>query len=433
MVKRQESSALAILEYSFKSGFCLGAFICATMMNLACIKSQNHIGSESFFIKKASGKNPKSKIETFPYKSGTGQENPPAPVNGKMTLPPADFGKSKTVSHNTEMLEEQFPAISVALREVKKDPANPENHFRLAQLYHLFRVYDLALEEYKWAMDLDPDNPTYYECLGRLWRDSGAFESGIDSVQKALQLDKDSVEGWNTLGTIYDRLGDHGQAQQAYSRALSINPRLDYINNNLCSSFLETGEYQRAVPYCEEAVQINPGFSAAQNNLGIVYGMRGDSSKAYEAFLRAGDEASDHNNLGWVLLQKSDLKAASEQFILAAKLRPNYRLASKNYYLTQSLIFKRDGKIAGKYVGESQSRLVIDKGITDPPLILVDSVDRLKLNLKMLPTALDYQNVISLLCGSQEELKTLAVSSDINSRIVVGDDFLKRQIILKQN
>ena len=76
------------------------------------------------------------------------------------------------------------------------------------------------------------------------------------------------------------------------------------MQNNLCSSLLETGEYMRALPYCEQAVQLNPGFSTAQNNLGIVYGMLGDSSNAYEAFLKASDAASAHNNLGWVLLQK---------------------------------------------------------------------------------------------------------------------------------
>jgi len=433
LVNGQESGALAILKRGFKKSFWLAVFVCATVMNLACIKSQNHIGSESFFLKKASGKNRISKAETFPSMSRTRQEDLSAPAHEKMPSQPTDFGSSKTTSHNTEKLEEQFPEVSDALLKVKKDPANPENHFRLAQRYHLCKVYDLALEEYQWASQLDPDNPAYYESLGRLWRDSGAFQNGIVTVQKALHLDKDNVESWNTLGTIYDCMGDHGQAQQAYSKAISINPSLDYLHNNLCSSFLETGEYIKAVPHCRQAVQLNPGLFVAQNNLGIVYGMLGDSSKAYEAFLRAGDEASAHNNLGCVLLQKSDLKAASEEFRQAAKLRPNYRIASKNYYLTKGLIFKRDGRTAGKCDGDSQSQPMNDAGVSGSGQFPIALLDCLKLNLNVLRTALDHQYIISLLCRSEEELKTSEVSSDMDSRIVVGDQFLKRQAILTRN
>jgi len=433
MVRWLKSGTSTILKHNLRKGFWLGAFTFATMMNLACTKSQTHIGSESFFITKATSKKPNSNFETFPYKSGTEQQEPSPSATRKMPSQPTDFAKSKTTSLNTEKLEEQFPEVAEALQVAKKDPANPENHFRLAQLYHLCRVYDLALGEYQWASDLDPDNPAYFESLGRLWRDSGVYQNGIDSVQKALQLDKDNVEGWNTLGSIYDLLGDHAQAQQAYSRALSINPSLDYVQNNLCSSLLETGEYLRALPYCEQAVQLNPGFSTAQNNLGIVYGMLGDMSKAYEAFRKASDEASAHNNLGWVLLQKSDLKAASDQFKLASRLKPNYRIASKNYYWTQSLIFKRDGKAASKSEGDDQIRATNGKGSSGPDLDPLDSVNHMKFDLKLIPTFFDYQSIIALLYGNQEFLKTTEISSDTDRRIVLRDDILTRQTILERN
>ncbi len=396
MVKWQKSGPSIILKHNFRKWFWLGAFVCATELNLACVKSQNHLGSESIFITKASSKKPNSKIETFPNKSGTEKQDSSVPFTRKMPSQPSDFGKSKTTSQNTEKLEEQFPEVSEALLAAKKDPANPENHFRLAQLYHHCRVYDMALGEYQWASDLDPGNPVYFESLGRLWRDSGVYQNGLDSVQKALQLDEDNVEAWNTLGSIYDLLGGHAQAQQAYSRALLINPHLDYVQNNLCSSLLETGEYMRAVPYCEQAVQLNPRFSTAQNNLGIVYGMLGDTSRAYDVFLKASDEASAHNNLGWVLLQKSDLKAARDEFKVATKLKPNYRIASKNYNLTQSLIFKRDGKAANKSEGNDQIHTTNGKSSLGSDLDPLDSVNQMKFDLKLIPTPLDYQGIIAL-------------------------------------
>ena len=259
------------------------------------------------------------------------------------------------------------------------------------------------------------------------------FRSGIDSVQKALQLDPDNLEGWNTLGTLYDRMRDHQQAQQAYSHALSINSDLDYVHNNLCSSFLEVGDYSKAFPHCEQAVKLNSSFPAAQNNLGIVYGMLGNESKAYEAFFKVGDEASAHNNLGWVMLQKSDLEGASEQFRLAAKLKPNYGLARRNYFLAKSLIFKRDGRARGKHIGDSQSALAYEGAVSITAQAALGPIEYIQLDMKLLPTALEYESLVSLLCGSQDLLKIKEISSDMESRIVMGDDILKRQAILKRN
>jgi hypothetical protein len=127
------------------------------------------------------------------------------------------------------------------------------------------------------------------------------------------------------------------------------------------------------------------------------------------------------------------LKAASDQFKLAAKLKPNYRIASKNYYLTQSLINKRDGKTAGKSEGDGQIHITTGKSSSGPDLDPLDSANHMKFDLKLVPTPLDYQGIIALLYGNQELLKTTEISSDMDKRIVLGDDILARQTILKRN
>ena len=356
------------------------------------MKSQGHVGSESFFIRKATSKKPNSKVDAYPFLSKNGQPSLSPSAVHQAPSKPSDFATKKTESRNAEILEEQFPEVFDAQQEMKKDPSNPVKHFILAQMYHSCRVYDLALEEYQKALELDHDNPGYHEGLARLWRDSGDFKNSIDSVHRAVQLDENNVEAWNTLGTVCDRLGKHIQAQHAYSRALSISPQLDYVHNNACSSFIRVEEYSKALPHCEQAVQLNPNFAVAQNNLGIVYGMLGDVAKAYEAFLRVSDEASAHNNVGWVLMRKSKLEEASEQFKIAAKLKPFYRLASQNYYLAESLRFKINGRAVGISSVDMKSR-------TQPKLA---TLDQLSLDLKLLPTALEHESVISILRGGRE-------------------------------
>ncbi|MFN8008937.1 MAG: tetratricopeptide repeat protein [Terriglobia bacterium] len=433
MIKELGSGNWEFLRDRLIRALGLGSLACAVLTGSGCMKSQTRIGSESLLINKSTNKSSKSAADPYPFLNTTGETAVSGSHSENAVVPPADFSKKKTESTNTEILEDQFPEIADGLKDVKLDPDNPQKHLRLGQLYHRVRVYDRALEEYELASALDPDNPIYYETIGRLLRDAGEYQRGIEPTLKALKLDPNSLDSWNTLGTIYDRMGERGKAQQAYSQALSINPDLDFVHNNLCSSFLQVGEYSRALPYCEQAVTLNPTLSAAQNNLGITQGMLGNTLEAYEAFRKAGDEASAHNNLGWVLLQKGNLEMAGEQFKLAARLKPNYRLAGQNYNLTKNMIFMRDRRARNHNTLGTETSLCDQSSDPTEGYSAIGVIPDLPIALNLLPTALDFAVEVSGLFVGQDGLKIEEISSDMSNRFVGEDDILKRHSILKRN
>ena len=258
----------------------------------------------------------------------------------------------KTSVNNVDVLEQKDPFVASLIQKTQQTPDDPRNHFELASVYQHLRIFDKALSEYEKAIEFDPENPRLYEAVGLLWKDWRMPVTAIPYLERALELSPSCPETWNTLGTVYDQLGRFSEAQRCYLKALVLNPQLDFVQSNLCFSYLQMGEMRAAVGHCEMAVQLNPDLVEAHSNLGVAYGMADDLARAIEQFMLIGDEAEAHNKLGVLLLKKAQSVAALEQFKVALKLKPFYKVAAQNYNSTRSLVFP--GRLVGE---ESKQRL----------------------------------------------------------------------------
>jgi tetratricopeptide (TPR) repeat protein len=301
------------------------------LLNSACTKGVRRVSNDNFYIIKAT--------------NGVRAKKPapPATPHEDASSKNERFQRSKALNAktsiaNADVLEQKHPVVASLIEKIEHNPNDPQNHYELALVYHRLRVFDKALSEYEKAIQSYPENPAFYEGVGRLWRDWDTPASGIGHLQKALELRPSFAEAWNTLGTIYDQLRNFSEAQSCYLKALALDSHLDFVHSNLCFSYLQTGEVKAAVYHGERAIQLNPSLIQARNNLGIAYGMGDDFARAIEQFKQIGDEAEAHNKLGVLLLKKERNIAAMEEFKLAVKLKPFYKVAAQNYNTARSLI-----------------------------------------------------------------------------------------------
>jgi tetratricopeptide (TPR) repeat protein len=158
--------------------------------------------------------------------------------------------KSKTSLNNVEYWEDQHPEIAAMTKE-SKNALEAEPHFRLAEYYMRYQIFDKAYDEYWKAIEMDSSNEAYWDGVGRLYREWGHPQLGIAILHQALQRKPESATTWNTLGTLYDKLGDGEQARQCYLKALALNPELDFVQSNLCYNYLQEGKLDQAISYGE--------------------------------------------------------------------------------------------------------------------------------------------------------------------------------------
>jgi len=122
------------------------------------------------------------------------------------------------------------------------------------------------------------------------------------------------------------RDGKPAEAIALMREALRLDPEMPAARYHLAAALRDTGDFAGAEAELREAVRRSPNFGPAHNFLGILLFKRGDGAGA-AAELRASvqlqpNDAAVHFNLAQVL-EKSDPKAALEEYRIASTLAPD--------------------------------------------------------------------------------------------------------------
>ena len=118
------------------------------------------------------------------------------------------------------------------------DPENPDNYFRLAQLYEEAGLFEDAESIYQAVQSFRSDDPLVYLQLAGFYNRAGEFELTIDALEQRAQIEPDNPEAFYTISTFYwekafrdfritqDQKDDYIMAGlEASDRALALNPR----------------------------------------------------------------------------------------------------------------------------------------------------------------------------------------------------------------
>jgi Flp pilus assembly protein TadD len=145
----------------------------------------------------------------------------------------------------------------------------------------------------------------------------GNKEAARTAALQAVQLDETLLAAWGVLGVLQDQDGNYGEAQDIYTRALEQRPGDPTFLNNLGLSYLRSGEPKRAEEAFRQGLLRAPDDVSLHSGLGIALSDQGKHEEAFEHFLKAGDEQTAHNNLGYLHYLKGNYDAALEEYELA--------------------------------------------------------------------------------------------------------------------
>jgi protein O-mannosyl-transferase len=114
-----------------------------------------------------------------------------------------------------------------------------------------------------------------------------------------------------------------------FSHALQVTNHNGVAEDNLGVALMEMGRPDLALPHFEAAAEYIPQLSTAHYNLAVLAQQQNHADIArreYELTLQysadATEEVQSHNNLGFLLLDSNDAKAAVEQFSAALEINP---------------------------------------------------------------------------------------------------------------
>lgn len=111
--------------------------------------------------------------------------------------------------------------------ETNQQARNISYWFELGSYYFRNRMYDVAEDAYRIAIELEPDNAWAYYNLGKAYSFVGLYGEAVPLYEKSIQLftnKQDKAQTWNQLGNVYRRMNEHSLAVAAYERARILMP-----------------------------------------------------------------------------------------------------------------------------------------------------------------------------------------------------------------
>jgi serine/threonine-protein kinase len=164
-----------------------------------------------------------------------------------------------------------------AVRALDTDPVSVLLNIHLGEHYHLARQYDLAIEQYRKALELNPNHPNARPLLALVYEAKGMYPEAIAELVKAESFWVGTSRVKGPLGRVYGLAGRRAEAQGVLQELLRDRAGSKYIAaDDIAAVYIGLGETDRAFSWlqqaCEERatalvnVKVEPAFD----------GLRGD-------------------------------------------------------------------------------------------------------------------------------------------------------------
>lgn len=177
-----------------------------------------------------------------------------------------------------------------------QDPLSAREHFTLGSIYEKRGESELALREYKMALNKDSHFLPAMTSLGELSYGMGQYGQAERYYRKAIEMSPRNGDLYNNLSWVYLSQGKKlKEAESLILRAMELTPEhKGYYLDTLGAIYLKQHRYREAIGVLETAVSL---FDETQSDLlgqvylhlGTAYDRIGEGSKAEEAFKKAKD------------------------------------------------------------------------------------------------------------------------------------------------
>jgi tetratricopeptide (TPR) repeat protein len=183
-----------------------------------------------------------------------------------------------------------------ALKGREEDPLSAREHFTLGSIYEKRGESELALREYKTALQKDSQFLPAMTRLGELSYVMGHYDQAESYYRKAIKLAPRNGDLYNNLCWVYLSQGKKlKKAERLIMVAMEVNPEHEgYYLDTLGAIYLQQHRCREAIEVLEVAAsffdETQPDLlGQVYRHLGLAYDGIGERSKAEEALKKARD------------------------------------------------------------------------------------------------------------------------------------------------
>jgi tetratricopeptide (TPR) repeat protein len=217
-------------------------------------------------------------------------------------------------------------AVDISTEAIAADAKDPNNNYRLAQIYiQQWRLRE-AQQQLDNAISVDPQNAKFYRARAAVKRFRGVINEAILDQQKAVDLGQDKAFELVELSAMNALAGNKNRAADNLQEALKLEPDNQSAHDKLVALLEEEGRSDELVIEYKRALAKKPKDERLHLSLGRAYVKLDKLSDAKAQFVEAQNlDQSDpepHRQMGALYLKEKNFEKAAKEFTFVLNINP---------------------------------------------------------------------------------------------------------------
>ena len=196
--------------------------------------------------------------------------------------------------------------------------------FNLAAAYQGIKLYEKAIDAYKYVLVIDEKFDYAYRNMGDAYIRLRKYKEAIEVLEKVLELSRPEDVIFEAIGHCYDRVKNYAQARFYYRKASHLNQSDGKLYYKIALTYINEEQWAHAIKQLDAAMQLHrphPDYNLAMGECKMHLGEIKEAIQYFSVVVRS----RPRNVAGWDALIRCLYKAgfyeeAAEQIRAALKL-----------------------------------------------------------------------------------------------------------------
>jgi len=136
-------------------------------------------------------------------------------------------------------------------------PYNELAWFNLAAAYQGLKLYEKAIDAYKYAIAIEEKFDYAYRNMGDAYIRLRKYKLAIEALEKVTELSKPEVVIYEAIGHCYDRLKNFAEARFYYRKASHLNQEDSKLFYKIACTYYNEGQWESCIKQLDHAIRLH--------------------------------------------------------------------------------------------------------------------------------------------------------------------------------
>ncbi|MFV0605101.1 MAG: tetratricopeptide repeat protein [Niabella sp.] len=292
----------------------------------------------------------------------------------------------------TDFTGRNAESIELHLKIIDENPYSELAWFNLGAAYQGIKLYEKAIDAYKYAIAIDEKFDFAYRNMGDAYIRLRKYKDAIENLEKVLEFSKPEDVLYEAIGYCYEKQKNFAQARFYYRKASHLNLENSYMFYKIAFTYYRENKFEQCAKQLETALKIKRNKPEYNLLMGECKMLQGYVKEAIQ-YLMTVVQLRPKSVIGWEALVKGLYE--TEQYDDALQ-----QIENAGRFIGEKAVLKYYKTAIYFALGSMKEALLhLEDALTTSPT-------QLKKLIQMNPSLLQYQQVTDLIVKYKRKRKS---------------------------